>query len=76
MLTSGVRLQFRYDDVIAAFGAEYSQVGFGSLGWAVGGAGGVPPFYIPGNSAGSSWNKIYNEVNRTFENLDYIFVGQ
>lgn len=41
--------------VAAAFGAEYSQVGFGSLGWTVAGAGGVPPFYIPGNEVGSSW---------------------
>ena len=37
--------------VAAAFNAEYSQVGFGSLGWVVGGAGGVPPFFVPGGGA-------------------------
>ena len=33
-------------------GAEYSQVGFGSLGWVVGGAGGVPAFFEPGMQPG------------------------
>lgn len=36
--------------VAAAFGAEYSQIGFGSLGWVVPGAGGVPAFFIPGET--------------------------
>lgn len=65
--------------VAAALGAEYSQIGFGSLGWVVVGAGGVPAFYIPGKEAVNSWDKHYGGINttarRSFENLDYIFVG-
>jgi len=61
--------------VAAALGAEYSQVGFGSLGWVVGGAGGVPAFFEPGKDATNSWDKVYDVANRSFDNLDYIFVG-
>lgn len=61
--------------VAAALGAEYSQVGFGSLGWVVSGAGGVPAFYMPGKESVNSWDKHFNTANRSFENLDYIFVG-
>ena len=61
--------------VAAALGAEYSQIGFGSLGWVVSGAGGVPAFYIPGKESVNSWDKHYNTASRSFENLDYIFVG-
>jgi hypothetical protein len=61
--------------VAAALRAEYSQVGFGSLGWVVSGAGGVPAFYVPGQESVNSWNKHYNTANRSFDNLDYIFVG-
>jgi len=61
--------------------AEFSQVGFGSLGWVVGGAGGVPAFFNPGSDTGS-WNKIYGSssatggqpANRSFNGIDYIFV--
>lgn len=52
---------------------RYSQVGFGSLGWVVGGAGGVPPFYEPA-AEGSSWNHIYADTPRNFSNIDYLFV--
>lgn len=61
--------------VAAALGAEYSQVGFGSLGWVVGGAGGVPAFFEPGKESTNSWDKIYDTANRSFTNLDYIIVG-
>ena len=61
--------------VAAALGAEYSQVGFGSLGWVVSGAGGVPAFYVPGKESVNSWDKHFNVANRSFANLDYIFVG-
>ena len=50
-------------------------MGFGSLGWVVSGAGGVPPFFVPGQEAVNSWDKHFNTANRTFEDLDYIFVG-
>lgn len=52
--------------VAAALGAEYSQIGFGSLGWAVSGAGGVPALFTPGNDAKSSWNKVYDGTARDF----------
>jgi hypothetical protein len=55
------------------------QVGFGSLGWVVSGAGGVPAFYEPGKETVNSWNKHFNShddsANRSFEGVDYIFVG-
>jgi lysophospholipase L1-like esterase len=60
--------------VAAALDAEFSQVGFGGLGWLVGGGGGVPPFYTPHNDTRSSWNKIWRGSPRNFSNLDYIFV--
>eukprot|EP00035_Acanthoeca_spectabilis_P003886 m.96379 g.96379 ORF g.96379 m.96379 type:complete len:429 (+) comp12361_c0_seq8:78-1364(+) len=60
--------------VASAFDAEYGQVGFGSLGWTVAGAGGVPPVFTPEEPAVSSWNQIYGGVPRSFSNLDYIFV--
>ena len=61
--------------VAAALGSEYSQIGFGSLGWVVGGAGGVPAFFEPGKEAVNSWDKHFDSANRTFHDLDYIFVG-
>ena len=61
--------------VAAAFDAEYSQVGFGSLGWTVAGGGQVPPLFTPGNDALSSWNEIYQGVPRTFDNIDFVFVN-
>jgi hypothetical protein len=44
--------------VAAALDAEYSQVGFGGLGWVVSGGGGVVPFFTPNDDAKSSWNKV------------------
>jgi hypothetical protein len=60
--------------VAAAFDCEYSQVGFGSLGWTVGGGGGVVPVFTPGDPSQSSWNQIYDGAPRTFENIDYVFI--
>ena len=60
--------------VAAALGAEFSQVGFGGLGWLCGGGGGVPPFYTPHNDSRSSWNKIWRGAMRNFSNVDYVFV--
>ena len=61
--------------VAAALGAEYSQVGFGSLGWVVSGAGGVPAFFSPSEPGGNSWDKHFSNANRSLAGLDYIFVG-
>jgi hypothetical protein len=55
--------------------SRYSQIGFGSLGWVVSGAGGVPAFFVPGQAPVNSWDKHFDTANRSFENLDYMFVG-
>jgi hypothetical protein len=61
--------------VAAALDAEFSQVGFGGLGWVVGGGGGVAPFFTPGNPAKSSWDRVWSGAPpRKFAGLDYIFV--
>ena len=60
--------------VAAALDCEYSQVGFGGLGWSVSGGGGVVPLFTPGNPAESSWNQHFAGAPRSFANLDYIFV--
>jgi hypothetical protein len=55
-------------------------VGFGGLGWVVPGAGGVVPFFTPGDAAGaasttSSWGRVWAQAPpRSFANLDYVFV--
>lgn len=53
---------------------EYSQIGYGSLGWTVPGGGGVVPFYVPGQPNESSWAQIFAGAPRTFANVDYVFV--
>jgi hypothetical protein len=61
--------------VAAALGAEYSQVGFGGLGWVVPGGGGVVPFFTPGNATLSSWGRVWaGAPPRSFAGLDYVFV--
>jgi len=60
--------------VAAAFDAEYSQVGFGSLGWTVSGGGNVPPFFTPGDDQNSSWNKVMNGAPRDFKGVDFVVV--
>ena len=61
--------------VAAALDAEFLQVGFGGLGWVVGGGGGVAPFFTPGNPAKSSWDRVWSGAPpRKFAGLDYIFV--
>lgn len=63
--------------VAAAMDCEYSQIGFGGLGWSVGGGGGVVPVYTPGKPTESSWNQIYAGVPRTFtghDAPDYVFI--
>ena len=50
----------------AALRAEFSQVGFGGLGWVVPGGGGVVPLYTPGDDGLSSWNKVYANRSRSF----------
>jgi len=60
--------------VAAAFDVEYSQIGFGSLGWTVGGGGNVPPFFTPGDDKNSSWNKIMDGAPRDFTNVDFVVV--
>ena len=61
--------------VAAALECEYSQIGFGGLGWAVPGGGGVVPLYTPMNPAQSSWNQIFAGAPRNFgPDIDYVFV--
>eukprot|EP00929_Paragymnodinium_shiwhaense_P010506 TRINITY_DN115210_c0_g1_i1.p1 TRINITY_DN115210_c0_g1~~TRINITY_DN115210_c0_g1_i1.p1 ORF type:complete len:452 (+),score=59.90 TRINITY_DN115210_c0_g1_i1:53-1408(+) len=63
--------------VASVFDAEYSQVAFYSQGWTVPGKGGVPPFYTSFPTyvdSTSAWNKVFAGAERSFENLDYIFV--
>ena len=54
--------------VAAALECEYSQVGFGALGWTVPGAGAVVPFYTPGQPEQSSWNQCFAGQPRHFVN--------
>jgi hypothetical protein len=58
----------------AAFNAEYGQVGFGRQGFTITGNGQVPPFFTPGVSVNSSWDKIYEGTPRSFVGIDYIFI--
>jgi hypothetical protein len=65
--------------VAAALDCEYSQVGFGGLGWTVSGGGAVVPFFTPGDPSKSSWNQIYDGAPRDFaksgeQPIDYIFI--
>eukprot|EP00041_Stephanoeca_diplocostata_P007273 m.101646 g.101646 ORF g.101646 m.101646 type:complete len:410 (-) comp16814_c0_seq1:69-1298(-) len=60
--------------VASALDCEYSQIGYGSLGWTVPGGGGVVPFYVPGMPNGSSWAHVYAGAPRTFTAVDYVFV--
>jgi len=60
--------------VAAAFDVEYSQIGFGSLGWTVPGGGDVPPFFTPGDDQNSSWNKIMAGAPRDFTGVDFVVV--
>ena len=63
--------------VAAALDCEYSQIGFGGLGWSVPGGGGVVPVFTPGDPAQSSWNQVYAGAPRTFLGAfapDYVFI--
>lgn len=61
--------------VAAALGCEYSQIGFGGLGWTVPGGGAVVPFFTPGQPAQTSWNQHFAGQPRAFgPGIDYLFV--
>ena len=63
---------------VRTMNCEYSQIGFGGLGWSVGGGGAVVPVFTPGDPSRSSWNQIYDGMPRTFTGddvPDYIFVS-
>jgi lysophospholipase L1-like esterase len=47
-----------------ALSAEFGQIGFGSQGWTVDGAGNVPPLFTPSNDTASAWDKYFSGQSR------------
>ncbi len=67
--TSGA--EYAYSAILGStLGVEYGQIGYGALGWNVGGNGGVAAFYDSGTPASSSWRNFYSGSTRMTNNSD------
>ncbi len=71
-ITEGVGVDEAENGYAAVLGRtlamEYGQVGYGAVGWDVGGNGGVPAFYESGTPANSSWRKHDSSTSRLVNN--------
>ncbi|MBP9711906.1 MAG: peptidoglycan-binding protein [Candidatus Pacebacteria bacterium] len=71
-ITEGVGVDEAENGYAAVLGrtleVEYGQVGYGAVGWDVGGNGGVPAFYESGTPANSSWRKHDSSTSRLVNN--------